>query len=125
MPPNYRRTPGSRRYIDYTKDELDECLAAVRSKVLTQRAASKQYNIPRRTIKNKLQNKYTGNPGRPTVFTAEEEAAFVVPNDVCSMIHDYVQNYIPASVKNLRLFSDGCTCQNKNHTMVTYCNCTC
>lgn len=77
MPSNYHRKPGSRRYVDYTKDELKECLAAVKSKMLTQRAAAKKYHIPRSTIKNKLRGKYLNKPGRPTVFTEEEEMVFV------------------------------------------------
>lgn len=52
-------------------------MAAVRSKVLTQRAAAEKYKIPRSTIKNKLAQKYCSKPGRPTVFSEQEEASFV------------------------------------------------
>lgn len=45
--------------------------------MLTQRAAAKKYHIPRSTIKNKLRGKYLNKPGRPTVFTEEEEMVFV------------------------------------------------
>lgn len=62
MPNTYRRKPGSRRYIDYTSSELDECIAAIKSKVISQRAASKKYNIPRSTMpKRKLNAKKTRN----------------------------------------------------------------
>lgn len=77
MPSKYQRKPGSRRYIDYTEAQLEECLNAVRSKLLTQRSASEQYGIPWSTIKNKLTNKFTNKPGRPTVFTETEEKSFV------------------------------------------------
>lgn len=40
MPRVYRRKPGSRRYIDYTRQELEECLKDIRSKTITQRAAA-------------------------------------------------------------------------------------
>lgn len=77
MPSKYSRKPGSRRYVDYSEADLAECLAAIRSKVLTQRAAADLYKIPRSTIKNKLAERFPNKPGRPTVFTEEEEAAFV------------------------------------------------
>lgn len=77
MPSKYRRKPGSRRYVDYTKEQLEQCVVAVKSKILTQRAASEQYGIPRSTIKNKLAQKYGCKPGRPTVFSEQEEASFV------------------------------------------------
>lgn len=76
MPSHYRRKPGSRRYIDYSIKDLEECLTAIRSKLLTQRAAAEKYNIPRSTIKNKLSHKFNSKPGRPAVFTQEEEKAF-------------------------------------------------
>lgn len=77
MPRVYKRKPGSRRYVDYTKEQLEECLNAIRSKRLTQREAAKKYNIPRSTIKNKLKNKTSRKHGRPTVFTTLEEMNFV------------------------------------------------
>lgn len=77
MPTIYIRTPGSRRYIDYTKEQLQQCLSDVRSKMLTQREAALKYKIPRSTIKNKLKNKHCNKPGHPTIFTTEEEEAFV------------------------------------------------
>lgn len=43
------------------------------------------------------------------------------PNEVCSFVMDYINNYIPESVKELRLYSDNCPGQNKNHTMVRMC----
>lgn len=49
----------------------------VRSKQLSQRAAADQYQIPRSTIKNKLKNEHSNKPGRPTIFSEEEEQVFV------------------------------------------------
>lgn len=34
------------------------------------------YNIPRKTLYNKLQNKNPRNYGHPTVFSAKEKASF-------------------------------------------------
>lgn len=44
------------------------------------------------------------------------------PNEVTSFIHDYISNYVSPNVKKLYLFSDGCAGQNKNHTLIRYCN---
>lgn len=43
------------------------------------------------------------------------------PNDVCSFLWDYIQREIPENVQELRLYSDNCPGQNKNHTMVRMC----
>lgn len=77
MPSKYRRKPGSRRYVDYTDAELQECLDVVRSKLMTQREAAAKYKIPWSTIKNKLKKKYGNKPGRPTIFTEQEESMFI------------------------------------------------
>lgn len=42
-------------------------------------------------------------------------------NEVCSFLSHYIEHYVPDTVKNLTLFSDGCPGQNKNHTMVRMC----
>ncbi|KAJ8967558.1 hypothetical protein NQ314_002875 [Rhamnusium bicolor] len=76
MPSKYKRTPGSRAYIDYTKEKLEECLSAIKTGAMSQRFASVHYRIPRSTIKNKLKNRFTNKPGHPTIFTAAEEASF-------------------------------------------------
>ncbi|CAB3248639.1 unnamed protein product [Arctia plantaginis] len=74
----YYHTPGIRRsYIGYTKTQLEECLAAIRAKDLTQQDASEFYKIPCSTIKYKLANKSNKNPGRQPTFTDSEEALFV------------------------------------------------
>lgn len=44
--------------------------------MLTQRAVAELFNIPRSTLKNKLTRKHPNKPGKPTIFTEEEEKAF-------------------------------------------------
>lgn len=77
MPTIYKRKPGSRKYIDYSKARLKECLDAVKNKSMSQRKAAEFYNNPRSTIKLKLKKKHQKKPGGPTVFTEEEERCFV------------------------------------------------
>nr|CAH7741545.1 unnamed protein product [Callosobruchus chinensis] len=76
MPYNYKRLPGSRRYADYSNDQLLTCLEAIRSGDMTQRQAADYFKIPRSTIKNKLKNLFPSSPGHPKVFAQEEELAF-------------------------------------------------
>jgi hypothetical protein len=77
MPRDYKRVLGSRKYVDYTPEKLQECLNAVRSKQLTQRQAAAQFNIPRRTIINKLKGGEIKKHGHPLTFSEEEENQFV------------------------------------------------
>lgn len=115
MPTIYRRKPGSRRYIDYTNEQLQQCLSDVRSKTLTQREASIKYNIPRSTIKNKLKNKHRNKPGHPTVFTTEEEQAFVAHTTALSEygfpiteidLKIIIQNYLSSRGRQIKQFKN-------------------
>lgn len=36
------------------------------------------------------------------------------------MLHYFIENFVPETVKTLYIFSDNCSSQNKNHTMVHY-----
>lgn len=76
MPRSYKRKPGGRRYTDYTKDKLEECLETVSTGNMSQRKAEVEFRIPRLTIKNKLKNRHLSSVGRPTVFSEAEEASF-------------------------------------------------
>ncbi|KAJ8931634.1 hypothetical protein NQ314_015428 [Rhamnusium bicolor] len=73
----YRRKLGARRYQDYTPEKLQECLNAIKKGEICHRKAEASYNIPRRTIMNKLKEKHTKLPGKPAVFSKEEEETFV------------------------------------------------
>ena len=73
MPRKHQRIPSSRRYKEYTKGMLEECVRRVKSGNLTQRDAEKEYNIPRSTIKNKLIGKHPKPVGRPPVLSFDEE----------------------------------------------------
>lgn len=76
MPRVYKRKAGSRSYRDYTEEKLEECLNAIRSKELTQRAAAEKFGISRATIQNKLKNVHKKSAGRQPVFSNEEEKCF-------------------------------------------------
>ncbi|KAG8232961.1 hypothetical protein J437_LFUL011454 [Ladona fulva] len=76
MTRKYKRTPGSKKYADFTNSTLEECLNAIRSGEMSQRQAADHYNISRSTIKRRLKNDLPIKPGHPTVFTCDEEMAF-------------------------------------------------
>ncbi|KAF2897888.1 hypothetical protein ILUMI_08288, partial [Ignelater luminosus] len=76
MPRNYIRKSGSRRYADYSPEVLEACLQAVKAGMST-RLAEHTYNIPRRTIINKLKGRHVNKPGFPAIFTYKEERSFV------------------------------------------------
>lgn len=103
MARTYRREFGSRRYKDFSPQQLEECLRLVRQKELTQKQASILYRIPRKTIFNKLKEKHVRKVGHPTVFTTEEENAFkkciiqlsdfnfpITREDLGMIIYDYL-----------------------------------
>ncbi|XP_044741169.1 MFS-type transporter clz9-like isoform X3 [Chrysoperla carnea] len=76
MPRNRIKPLGTRNYGNYKPEILDECLEAIRSGELTQRAAETRYGIPRSTIKNKLKGRHMNTVGRARTFSDEEELAF-------------------------------------------------
>lgn len=77
MPSTYKRKPGSRECGDYTSEQLNECLERIRNGEITHRQGESQYNIPRKTITNKLKGNQQKLPGKPQVFSCEEELSFV------------------------------------------------
>ena len=60
----YKRIPGSRHYADYSSDKLNECLTDIRNGIMSRRKAELHFNIPHRTIINKLKDHHPNKPGR-------------------------------------------------------------
>lgn len=62
MPRTYnKRSLGSRRYADYSVEKFQERLDQIRKGAIPHRMAEAKYNIPRRTILNKLKGKHANN----------------------------------------------------------------
>ncbi|XP_063244589.1 uncharacterized protein LOC134544837 [Bacillus rossius redtenbacheri] len=73
-------SPGVRRYgtkSRYTTEELERILSDIKCGKISQREASKLYNIPRNTLRNKLLGQHNKKVGRPTIFSKEEELFFI------------------------------------------------
>jgi len=59
--------------------------------------------------------------GKAIYYIYHEGIAKKGPNEVCSFLLDYVDNYVPKSVQQLRLYSDNCPGQNKHHPIIRMC----
>lgn len=42
------------------------------------------------------------------------------PNEICSLLNEYITKNIPQNCKELHIFSDNCPGQNKNNTVVRF-----
>lgn len=76
MPRNRIKPLGTRNHGNYSKEKLEECLEAIKSKQFTQRAAEIKYGIPRSTLKNKLKEKHHNKVGRKRIFNEDQENCF-------------------------------------------------
>lgn len=77
MPRNPKRKPGSRKYRDYGEEQLLAAINDCRTKQVSVKDASKAYNIPIRTLRNKLNGVHIQRAGRPQALTDEMEAHLV------------------------------------------------
>jgi hypothetical protein len=57
---------------------------------------------------------------KSTTYLYHEGIAKKGGNEVSSFIHHYMKNHIPESAKEIHVFSDGCTGQNRNHTVLRF-----
>lgn len=77
MARKHKRIAGSRSYADYLPETLEKSLEEIANGSLSIRAASNQYKIPFGTLYNKFKGKHGRKPGRPPVFSHEEEQAIL------------------------------------------------
>lgn len=103
MPRHYKKKIGGRTYRNFTEDDLQRALTAIRGG-MSQAKASARFKISRGTLQNKLKGEHTRPPGHPTVFTPAEEQLLkntlvTVSNwgfpfnksDIRELIHKYLQ----------------------------------
>ncbi|KAF6198877.1 hypothetical protein GE061_006900 [Apolygus lucorum] len=84
MPSRTRTKLGARPYKKYDQDKLAEAVAAIRNGELSSLRAAAHFNIPRRTLENKVRAKHDKNPGRQTVLSNTEEDEVVEQVLVCA-----------------------------------------
>ena len=76
MPRTYKREPGSRRYADFTSENLENALKAMRAG-MGLRKASRDFKVPKGTLANRYKGLHSKPFGGQVVFNNDEENAFV------------------------------------------------
>lgn len=73
----YKRKLGVRRYRAYSDEQLQKAVQAVQRRNLSYQEAQDLYNIPKKTIWNKVNQKHTKKVGGQTVLLEVEERHIV------------------------------------------------
>ncbi|KAJ8950560.1 hypothetical protein NQ318_015693 [Aromia moschata] len=68
----YQKIPGSRPYANYTRENLERAVAAIRSG-MSKKLAAQTYRIPRSTLVNRCLGRHKKSVGHPTILSKEEE----------------------------------------------------
>lgn len=116
MPRKYVRKPGTRRrYAEYTKEQLQECLNEIKNGTISHRKAQLKYKIPRRRILNKLKGRYTRKPDHQHIFTSDEEenisqciislGEYGFPVNSMELQH-VIKNYLGKCGRNVKSFKN-------------------
>lgn len=115
MPRQYKRKLGARRYTDYDPQTLEAALVKVTDDGWSLRRASAEFKIPFGTLRNKfcgLRNKKTGGQ---TVFSENEEKAFIKSASLCGEwgfplsildIRNLAKNYLDSKGRTIIKFND-------------------
>lgn len=112
---NYKKTPGSRPYQNYSEQTVADAVDAVRTRGFTLRRASEVFNVPRATIARKVKGQHTKPVGGQCILTLEEENMIVRNIELASMwgfpltsldVRCIVQNYLNSKGKAIRVFKE-------------------
>ncbi|KAJ8935524.1 hypothetical protein NQ318_005631 [Aromia moschata] len=68
----YQKIPGSRPYANYTRENLERAVAAIRSG-MSKKLAAQTYRIPRSTLVNRCLGRHKKSVGHPTILSKEEQ----------------------------------------------------
>jgi len=113
MPQKYKKKIGGRRYVNYTNDNLESALAAIRDG-MSYSEASQTYNIPLVTLWRKIKNKHPKKFGGQPVLSKREENAIVAAVVTAAEwgypyekdIKLLVKNYLDRAGKQVTKFSN-------------------
>lgn len=56
--------------------------------------------------------------GQSVFYNYPEGQALKGPNEVCTFLHNFIENYVPKEVEILNVSSDACGGQNRNHILL-------
>lgn len=94
----YKKKLGTRSYKNYENKKLEQAITSIVEGRLSIRAASRTYKVPYGTLNNKFHGRHCLDPGGRTVFSKNEETAFVNAIIKCS---DWG---FPLTEKDLKIF---------------------
>ena len=80
----YKKKLGTRSYKNYENKKLEQVITSIVEGRLSIRAASRTYKVPYGTLNNKFHGRHCLDPGGRTVFSKNEETAFVNAIIKCS-----------------------------------------
>uniref|UniRef100_A0A336M092 CSON009423 protein n=1 Tax=Culicoides sonorensis TaxID=179676 RepID=A0A336M092_CULSO len=115
MPVPYKKRLGSRDYQNYSTQELEKAVTAVKNGKMSQRKAALMYGIPRSTIQNWMKSNVKLKTGGQTVLSYETEQELVGIIQVTSdwgyplesiEVRKLVQSYCNANKLNIRQFKE-------------------
>ena len=73
----YKRKDGSKRYADYTLNQLQKAAGDVKTGKLSVRESAVKYSVPRSTVSRKVRGVQCRTYGHQTIFSAKEETTIV------------------------------------------------
>lgn len=83
MPRKYQRKLGTRSYMDYPDENVQLALQKIAEEEWSIRRASVHYKIPFGTLRNKYIGSRIKKSGGQTIFTLNEEKAFIKAANCC------------------------------------------
>ena len=96
MPRNYKQTPGSRTYHNYTDETLQKCLSQLKDNKILMKAASQKYSIPYRAIRNKI------NGWHSKQYGAQKQLSGSFENTLVGTIDELTEWKVPLSGFDIR-----------------------
>ena len=96
MPRNYKQTPGSRTYHNYTDETLQKCLSQLKDNKILMKAASQKYSIPYRAIRNKI------NGWRSKQYGGQKQLSGSFENTLVGTIDELSEWKVPLSGFDIR-----------------------
>lgn len=111
----YKKKLGSRRYLMYNAEQLQQAVGAVKNYGMSYAEAARRYKINKKTLWNKVNGKHLAKPGGQPVLTEVEERHIV---DVVVASAEYgspitslelrmiVKRYLDSVGKQISKFSD-------------------
>ena len=87
-----------RAYKPYDDETMKKALLEIAEGRLSQKEASRRFNIPVGTLNNRIHNKHSKSVGRPTVLSSKEEDELISLINVCG------EWGFPVSTYDVRMF---------------------